>query len=192
MALHVYSQTVSSDDSDKVKMDSIVRRVRSGEKAAILEAANLKPETVVPSLALTAKDKATDPEKTEYARQALRRVKGVEDYLKQKIDQLSGIRTADAAEERCAHIETLALVKSNKAIRTIASYLFDEANVGYAGSDYSVPSNKVAAAGFLDEMNLPGSPLANHGTYEEHIAEWRVWWQKNKEKLKDSDPYIGK
>jgi hypothetical protein len=187
-----FAQTASPADPDKAKMDSITRRVRSGDKAAILEEANIRPDISVPALRMAARDKSTDPQRAEIARQALSRIKGVEDYLKQKIDDASARKTSDAAFERGTHMETLALVRTNKAIRTIASYLFDDKTPGYAGEGYGIPSNKVGAAMTLDDMKVPGASSTDFTDYDKHVVAWRAWWLKNQNKFDDASPYQGK
>jgi hypothetical protein len=91
-----------------------------------LERAEIQAEIAVPILSVAAKDKSTDPDRARLALEALRRVKGAEDYLKKKIDELSETPAGDGDFERCEHMRTLSLIGSNKAVRTLASFLFDE------------------------------------------------------------------
>jgi len=190
--VNVLAQTVPQSDPDKAKMDEIDQRMRNGDKAAVLEEANLRPDVVVPSLSIAARDKSTDPERVELAREALSRVKGVEDYLKEKIDQQSTRRDADAADERYKQLDILSMVRTNKAIRIIASYLFDDKTPGYDGGDYSIGPIRLEAALLLDDMALAGAPSNKPTNLKDHVLEWRTWWLRNHGKFDDASPYRGK
>jgi hypothetical protein len=181
-ALAQTPQNPSPDEGEKAKQAAIIQRVRNGETRAILEESEIKPELSVPSLAVTVRNRSTNPERAELARQALSRVKGVEDYLKLKIDNLSGKQTGDVVAERCQQMETLSLIRSDKAIRTIALYLFDDKTPGFVGGGLALPSNKFAATVFLEDMKLQGAPSGPYKNSDERIAAWRSWWLKTKDK----------
>ena len=172
-------------------MDKIDQRVRNGDTAAMLEEASLSPEVVVPTLIITAQNKSTDPTRAELACKTLSRVHGVEDYLKGRIDAQSRKQTLEGAEERANELDNLSLVRTNKAIRVIASYLFDDKDVGYTGSDYTIVSVKVGATVILDDLHLPGAPSNDFRDIQRHIAAWRTWWLKNQTKFGDTNPYQG-
>jgi|ERR1700677_2169533 len=187
-----FAQATSVNDPDKLKLDAITLRIRKGDEATISEIADIKPELSVPAIARTAQSKA-DPERMELARATLSRIKGVEDYLKGKIDALVGKQGVDAIDERCDQMKILALVRTNKAIRIIASYLFDDKSPGFSGGDYSIVSNKVHAAILLDYMDFPNPPRGAefYKTDDEYVEAWRAWWLKHKDEFADSKPYKG-
>lgn len=166
----------------KAKLSELLKRENYGDKAAVAEAATLRPEFAIPFLESSARDKSTDPERAEIARKALAGIKGVEDYYVKKLNALLGRQDFKAASARSTIFGALSLIRTKKVILIFASYLSDD-TPGVNDGDAIYYAPREDAARCLMAMNLPGAPPEVPGeTGDAFVQKWRAWWTANKDK----------
>lgn len=167
--------------ADKWKAHEIIARVDQGETSALDEVAVLDPSVSVPSLQIFALgDVSEPPERTKKAREALRKVKGAAQYLKNVIQTGIDVKVVD--HKLTDAFKTMSLLGNKEAIAAIAPLLFNETLLTSGMEDVGGTKVDWEAAHALGLMELPDAPTSTRPDlyHKEDVQKWREWWLKNK------------
>ena len=165
---------------DKMKVKAVLERLHNGDTAAIDEASTLDASVAVPALQVFAFRDTSDPEKTEKARQALKKVKGGAQYLEKVIQTHAAARGLDA--EVIHAFKTMSVLGNREAITATAPLLFNKTLLRSGMKDVADGTVDWLAARALGMMRLLDAPTSTKPDFyqEEDIQKWREWWLKNK------------
>lgn len=186
LLLALATQARAYPDDDTLKLPDIVKRFDAGDNNALLEiTSTMDPNYVVNALYLDARFKYTSPAQSKAVREAVMRVNGVEEALRQRIVVASPHLSESSAWERIGCFNILQILATKKAVAAIAFFLYDDKTPTYADDCVFIQSNKAYAAALLCRMDLPDKPakMVNFGdaaNAQEGIEQWRSWWDKHK------------
>ena len=176
-------QAVQRASPDRQASVAVAQRVGSGDKQALSELAGLDPVVAIPILAHYAKDRSTDAERADIARDTLKKVHGVRDYFRRRIKAFHNENGGDA--DTAPEFRTLTLIGNKDAVAVAAPFLFDDSGPKEPapGTDFSVGAPlKYQAVFALMDMKLSDAPTNKpfYAANEEDIKKWREWWLAHK------------
>ncbi len=165
---------------DKARIKAILERVRNGDAVAIDEASGLDATVAVPALQAFALRDTSDPDRTEKAREALKKVKGGAQYLERVIQARAAVKGLDI--EVIHAFKTMSVLGTKEAIAATAPFLFDKTLLRSGMEDVADGTVDWLAARALGMMRLPDAPTSTRPDFyqEEDVQKWREWWLKNK------------
>lgn len=187
----------SATEAEKTQIRSINKRLNYGDKQSLAEVANMRPSIAIPFLASYTRDRSTDPERAEIARQTLAKIPGLEEYFL-PILAVPPKEEFGRHGERMDAFRLLSRLKTKEAVRIIVTALFDESvpHCDHLPGDV-IPAGpiKYATVEILKQMELPGAPNEKFTAYYEEnsnaklaafrdaeVEKWRAWWTANKDK----------
>ncbi len=158
--------------AQKAILNSVSKRVYSGDVNAMREAAKLPPAVALPYLYVWT-DSSNTSQGKDAAVAALRDVQGYADYL--KLDIAKGIAQGGVPGD---DFEILGLIATPEAAAVAAPYLFD-AKIYIEDNDGTWDNACGAAILALISMNLPGAPKGTSpvpGYWNSAVlVEWQKW-----------------
>lgn len=171
----VFAQTPEGLRS-KAEISQLQNRIETGEQSAFEDAAKLPINEAVNLLEIYALDASTNKARAEKARDVLRKLPGLTNYMKQRV--LTKRVTRGAEYDVVGDFDLLAAIGGAAAAAACAPFLFvDDPVVFFENQDYSVASIKQQAAIALTKMQLPdGLPGKKYYDFgSDDIAEWKAW-----------------
>lgn len=159
-----------SEEGQK-KFDSYSARIVRGDETVFAEISEFPPEVVVPYLA--SKINLNDPSSERYriVGQALRGVRGIDLYLKSRLETATAAGRVDVEA-----FGLLAAMGGEKAAEIVAPYLFDFTATPMHGDQLS-EVNFEAATFALSRMQLPDMPTKRAPVLysTEDFVAWQKW-----------------